>query len=204
MRKAFTIVELLVVVAIITILAAIVMPVLTRARAKGRFATCVSNLKQIGAALQAYQTDYDENFPVDSDRGPGSFWCERIQPYVRNMDIGICPEKGLLPRTPPGGDHPYTWNYAMSCVMCRIDMFGANTLTDLARIHVQYDVARMFMVGEGLNDTVPPSWIAPAWWPYTSYHEFWHNERSNVLFVDGHVKSLGREARFSWYPGLLQ
>ncbi|MBC7288314.1 MAG: hypothetical protein H5T86_09775, partial [Armatimonadetes bacterium] len=47
-------------------------------------------------------------------------------------------------------------------------------------------------------------WFVPGWWPYPQYHEFWHNERSNALFVDGHVKSLGPEAQFNYYPGLLQ
>ena len=142
-------------------------------------------------------------FPLDAYSGPGCFWYERLEPYVRNKNIGICPAKGKRPRTPPGGDHPYEWSYAMSCIMCRPDMWGGNTLYDLARIQYQYDVARMFMVGEGIVETAPPDWFMPAWWQYTQWHEFWHNDTSDVLFVDGHAKALGKGARFSWYPGLL-
>jgi prepilin-type N-terminal cleavage/methylation domain-containing protein/prepilin-type processing-associated H-X9-DG protein len=203
-QQAFTLIEILVVIAIIAVLASMLMPVFARARAKGRHATCLSNLKQIGAALHSYCNDYDERFPLDAYRGPGAFWYERIQPYVRNMQIGVCMEEGKRSRTPPGGDHSYEWSYAMNSTICRLDMWGGNTLYDLSRIHYEYDVARMFMVGEGLADNMPPNWFAPAWWQYESYHKFYHNEQSDVLFVDGHVKALGRGARFNLYPGIMQ
>jgi prepilin-type processing-associated H-X9-DG protein/prepilin-type N-terminal cleavage/methylation domain-containing protein len=201
---AFTLVELLVVIAILAILAAILFPVFTRARDKGRQASCTSNLKQLATALHCYANDHDEMFPLDCDFGPGSFWFERIQPYLKNEQVGVCPQKGFAPRTPPGGDHPYPSTYAMNAVMCRVDMFGGNALFDLARIHYTADVAAMFMLGEAVRDIAPPQWFYPAWWPYPEYHEFLHSERANVAFVDGHVKSLGPGAAFTDYPGLLR
>src|SRR5678816_1355375 len=62
-RKGFTLIELLVVIAIIAILAAILFPVFARAREKGRQASCMSNLKQLGMALVQYSQDYDETHP---------------------------------------------------------------------------------------------------------------------------------------------
>jgi prepilin-type processing-associated H-X9-DG protein len=54
---------LLVVIAIIAILAAILFPVFAQARERARQASCLSNMKQIGAALMQYNQDNDEGFP---------------------------------------------------------------------------------------------------------------------------------------------
>jgi len=62
-RVAFTLIELLVVVAIIAILAALLVPALASAKNSGRRAACISNLRQIGIAIQAYAHDYDGRIP---------------------------------------------------------------------------------------------------------------------------------------------
>lgn len=66
--EAFTLIELLVVMAIIGVLAALLLPVLTRSKEAGRSTVCVSNLHQIGIALQMYVNDNRNFLPVMSDR----------------------------------------------------------------------------------------------------------------------------------------
>ncbi|OHB45963.1 MAG: hypothetical protein A2Y13_05425 [Planctomycetes bacterium GWC2_45_44] len=67
-KRAFTLVELLVVISIIALLLAILMPSLQTARAQAQKVVCRSNMRQIGIALQAYIAEYNR-FPNDVYRG---------------------------------------------------------------------------------------------------------------------------------------
>ena len=115
-KEGFTLIELLVVIAIIAILAAILFPVFAQAREKARQASCLSNTKQIGTALQLYVDDYEEMFPLMVYNATGlsindgypstkfttadtkytgwakwQTWMDAIFPYVKNVNIFVCP-----------------------------------------------------------------------------------------------------------------
>lgn len=61
-RQAFTLIELLVVIAIIGILAAILFPVFAQAKLSAKTVVCMSNMRQLGMAVQLYLPDYDDTF----------------------------------------------------------------------------------------------------------------------------------------------
>jgi len=69
LEVAFTLIELLVVIAIISILAALLIPAVVRSKESGRAAACLSNLHQIGIALQLYVQDNQNLLPVMQDKG---------------------------------------------------------------------------------------------------------------------------------------
>jgi prepilin-type N-terminal cleavage/methylation domain-containing protein len=70
-ERAFTLIELLVVISIIAILAALVLPALSRAKESGRATVCLSNLRQVGIALQVYVGENNNKLPSMSDIFPG-------------------------------------------------------------------------------------------------------------------------------------
>jgi prepilin-type N-terminal cleavage/methylation domain-containing protein/prepilin-type processing-associated H-X9-DG protein len=101
---AFTLIELLVVIAIIAVLAAILFPVFAAARDKARQATCLSNLRQIGAALELYVQDYDERMPIACTSGRSVTWTDWARGYTKqlfNRDVmQACAQPGITRSTP--------------------------------------------------------------------------------------------------------
>src|SRR5713101_7915242 len=99
-QGAFTLIELLIVIAIIAILAGILFPVFAQARAKARQTTCASNLRQIGLAIAMYREDWGYYVPAFlgsrtwMEVAPGQQGL--IDPYLRNEGVRQCPSR----RTP--------------------------------------------------------------------------------------------------------
>ena len=121
-RKGFTLIELLVVIAIIGILAAMVFPVFARARESARKAVCLSNVKNIGLAIQMYLGDNNDVLPPDEHRAEVQAYfdlgigrgrpkedCNRppqanpylrmavvLDEYVKNRDVWRCPSAKVV------------------------------------------------------------------------------------------------------------
>ena len=196
-RAAFTLIELLTVVGIIAILAAILFPVFAAARGKAREIVCVSNLRQIGLAIRMYAQDYDEIYPwaVDpTDKYTPIIWSmypefqaqipfmpfmhEVLQPYIRSREIFRCPsDTGYtvedfngtpLDATPSSySKFGTSYNFRTEIAFRRA---GEPTFRNPIDLNVMFDAAGKWHGGLLFN-----------------------RMRYNVLHGDGHVKNLPRD-----------
>ena len=92
-RNSFTLIELLVVIAIIAILAGMLLPALSKARARAQAASCISNLRQMGTAFNMYLVDTKDYMPTGRPDVPtdAAAWYNGIYPYLDNIKMFDCP-----------------------------------------------------------------------------------------------------------------
>ncbi len=93
-RSSFTLIEMLVVIAVFALLAAVLFPVFSHVQEKGRQTACVSNLHQLGLALSSYTIDYDEQFPtskIATSDASNIAWAGQVYPHLKNTAVFRCP-----------------------------------------------------------------------------------------------------------------
>jgi prepilin-type N-terminal cleavage/methylation domain-containing protein/prepilin-type processing-associated H-X9-DG protein len=85
----FTLVELLVVIGIIAILMALMLPSISKAKAKANQTSCLNNLRQLNLGASMYASDHDEELPPRRPRT--NAWPVKLKPYYVNWQIIACP-----------------------------------------------------------------------------------------------------------------
>jgi prepilin-type N-terminal cleavage/methylation domain-containing protein/prepilin-type processing-associated H-X9-DG protein len=199
--NGFTLIELLVVIAIIAILAAILFPVFAQAREKARQTSCLSNMRQLGIALDMYASDYDERLfffghGVDPSRAnpavplgatAANRWWNQILPYTRNdKDLIVCPsDSRRLPNPADNKPRSYVANRA------------AENLT-LAQVEFPASVIVVTEKADPFDDSwfeppknyYPKTNTPPTNIPVMAFDR--HIGGANCMFFDGHAKWMGK------------
>lgn len=166
-RKGFTLLELLVVLSIVAVLAALLMPVTRRVRARSQAVACVSNLRQLGMGLQSYLSENDQTMPVlaagrETRAEEAKTIDNTLDRYVSAPKVFACPadDRGLAEKTGTS----YFWNPALNGQ--RTSNLTFLTIDAASRIPILSDK-------EGFH--------------------LYRENKVNILFADGHAT---QDARF--------
>ena len=169
--QAFTLIELLLVIAIIGILAALLLPVLGRTKESARATACLSNLHQVGIALQLYVQDNNNKLPVMRDvstdpavAATNTFPAIQnvLAPQLGNTNVLRCPSDARNFFELTGSS--YSWN----------SLLNGEDADHLKVFNIQF---------------------APQQIPVVFDKEDFHKARGankavNYLYADGHIKNL--------------
>ena len=209
MKKShFTLIELLVVIAIIAILAAILLPALNSARERGRSASCVNNLKQIGVMVHAYADDNGGFFPPYALGDSVDRWDQICIDYIRTyLSVG----QSFNPSYASSSDYlkyknqagnlscpsamdnkswamDYGINYYMYQAVNETDAWGGDASKKLFYIISKAPApSSIFVFGDAYQYAI--QFRGDENDSYKNYgFIFRHNSNANMVFVDGHVE----------------
>lgn len=235
--SAFTVIELLVVIVVIAIMAALLLPAMAKTREQARSAGCRNNMKQLSLAFLMYAEDNEEAFPwpggvgraissptdyapdwcaTPPEMGDSSFFslasanapgfghnaeCGSIYPYVTSQPrreyeptyketttVYRCPSAGKL-------GEALRVNYSANAWMEPGRPFGSTVVPPrgLVTSAVADPSRKVLLVNENPAEMTSPS-FDPRGGPRTGLRDvFYHIDKANISFMDGHLESVSRK-----------
>jgi prepilin-type N-terminal cleavage/methylation domain-containing protein/prepilin-type processing-associated H-X9-DG protein len=202
-KQAFTLIELLVVLGIIALLCAILLPVLFQARKKPEASTCLSNLRQMGAAISMYVQDNDGYFPGSvATATPASvpintkIFYHTLMPYMKTKLK--CPASYKADAIPIEINSGYCINYDTSRIEFVDELFlyigiSESEIRNLSNLVLFSECRTGYIAilnpdgGAGFGGVAFRS-LVDEFAPYQHLASERHSGGSNYLIGDGHAK----------------
>lgn len=190
LKNAFTLVEVLVVVAILAILVTLGLPMAKSMTQSGNAAQCLGNMRNIGIAALAFASDNNMKLPMTSHKGAQNQWEVTLQPYSGNDIQFKCPSDPSKTR-----DRSYAINDMLTPNPCKAVFLDYSYLSKIDRPSETIYFAEAapdftmdhFHFSEFFGDQVPPD----AFDEFVDVHR--HGKHANYLFADCHAEQLSSE-----------
>jgi prepilin-type processing-associated H-X9-DG protein/prepilin-type N-terminal cleavage/methylation domain-containing protein len=219
-RAALTLIELLIVIAIVGVLVALLLPAVQAARAAARATMCKSDLRQIGLGFLQYCDLHHGDFPLFAD-APDEIdhsWLNTIAPHLETVDaIRICPDDPIAARRLLAQSTSYAINDYISEPVTD-GIHNQNKLRATSRTMLVFEVADP-MPAELQNEqdnrwmyehVHASEWFSPKnirlalvdWAVKRDIHLARHAQHSNYLFADGHVDVISADHVQEWIAAL--
>ncbi len=202
-NSGFTLVELLVVIGIISVLIAMLLPALNKARRQAKAVACASNLRQLGLAFQMYLQDNHNSYPPRMWRnspspaqwynpntwvGSGIYWFDLIEDklgktYATSTGIEFrCPEHETFVWGKSTNQLSYGYNYYGDGTVA--GWSGLNTV----RASDVKDPPHTILLGDSIHYGIMTGGILPTASNYDTLSVGnRHDGKANILWCDGHV-----------------
>jgi type II secretory pathway pseudopilin PulG len=168
------------VISIISILAALLLPALSRAKASGQATVCLSNLRQIGIALQVYVADNNNKLPFMSDIYPGTTNKypgpdQVLSNALGNVKVLHCPSDTWPgDKTPPYPEKSLTFFDQTGCSFAWNVFLNGQDADKFNVLGLQFDPHQM-----------------PLFWDKEKFHIIRGESKArDFLYADGHIKNL--------------
>ena len=200
-RNGFTLVELLVVIAVVGLLIALLLPALSATRATAISAVCKSNLRQIGLSMHTYAEAHGGRFPWTEHSDEEQSWIVTLGPYLEEVDaVRVCPEdpRGAEWMTNEKKGTSYGINNFVADPEVEGYHGSLRKLRDKSRLIVLFEADAEREGDHGSDHIHCSQFYSPVYKNLGKVFERGfreidtdrHGESANYLFADGHVRSI--------------